>query len=156
MQGIGERIRNHNLALDNPSTPEAERLASSLQLLTEALDRIEQLGISRVYPGERFTQREACQGNFIQTGPGFGLPGQEQGNSGSVIETNHFNQNHALSHEHTLLIEAAIGNSSATLPLDASPGEALKVDVAKETIWVHLRKETLSFRFFSLHSRPPS
>ncbi len=138
----GERIREHNLFLEDATADDLARTEASLELLDRSMDRIESLIGGRAYEGSALSESGALEsGSFVQVGPLLYFSGADPGNSGWVVETKALQPKvRPLSPEAAAQINSVAQSGQGPLPIDATLGDAIAIAETEESLGEHLRR----------------
>ncbi len=141
MTTFGETIREHDLLLERSEASEAEKLDASLNLLSESLERLDDLLGGKTYPGNALTGDGRQQGGkFVQVGPLLYFA-SDAGEAGWVEETKTFQPRmRPVDETEGAMIKGVAMSGSGLLPVDSSLGDAVALAETKETLGEHLEK----------------
>jgi len=139
---FGERIREHNLFLEDAGNDELARTTASLKLLEQSFARLESLLGGRAYPGSALSESGALEkGTFIQVGPMLYFAGQRPETIGWVIETKGLQPKvRPLPPDDASRIETVARTGAGLLPVDATLGDAIAIAETDESRSEHLKR----------------
>lgn len=139
LANYGEDIRALNLLLENPDATSSDRLESSLSLINDSVDRINELLGGKRYAGQALnSEGRLTNGQFLQLGPLLYFSGDE---SGIIEETKALQARiHVINTESSTQIAAISESGKGKLPMDLSLGNALALQSTKDSLLVHLQK----------------
>jgi biopolymer transport protein ExbB len=130
------------LALDDPNISDAERFAKQIDVLSVALDRLEQLVGGYTFEGRALTPHgEIEDGTFAVFGPTVYFASKQSELTG--ITYNKLNAAEAaiaVPGDYSSGIRQLIATGQGTLPADATLGKALKIQQSDDSIAEHLAK----------------
>ncbi len=138
----GERIREHNLSLEDASADDLARTETSLKLIELSLDRIEGLIGGRAYSGSALSESGTLEnGAFVQVGPLLYFSGASPETTGWVVETKSLQPKvRPLSPEAAAQIAAVAQSGKGELPIDATLGDAVAIAETEESLGEHLKR----------------
>lgn len=130
------------LALDNPNISNAERFDKQIEVLSVALDRLEQLVGGYTFNGRALTpQGEIEDGTFAVFGPTVYFASKQSALTGVTYnKLNAAEAAIAVPGDYSIGIRQLIEAGQGTIPADATLGKALKIQQSDDSIGEHLAK----------------
>ena len=130
------------LALDDPNISDAERFDKQIDVLSVALDRLEQLVGGYTFDGRALTpQGEIEDGTFAVFGPTVYFASKQSALTGVTYnKLNAAEAAIAVPGDYSIGIRQLIEAGQGTIPADATLGKALKIQQSDDSIGEHLAK----------------
>ena len=142
METYGETLREHDLLLDSVEEGETNKLAASLALLEESINRLDGVLGGKTFPGKALSENGSVKnGRFVQVGPLLYFASLSGDEAGWVEETKSMQPRvRAVAEEDAAKIRAVVDDGGGLLPIDPSLGDAVALAETDETVKEHLEK----------------
>ena len=138
--GVGEKMRQLNLFLEDPNASDADKLNGRLEMLETSLTYAGKLIGGHSYQGKALgSGGELKPGSFVQIGPLLYFTGDES--SGIIQETQSLMPKVAdMDESQASSIRQVAQTGTGNIPVDTTLGDAWALETTKDTPIEHLRK----------------